>query len=874
MTNNTFSSHCFSIFVRLVIVILIITWPSSTHAQEFFEFEEDTLRMQVDCPDLTPDEAEYIFLIDRPDLAISGTYHCDSVAPSFQYIENEYQYLIRLRQLRHEKKRSLRFALQGTTYTSEFKLSARRQSRHFIRIIPRNNFIRLTEVGDGYSIQAGDKNAVKVIFRTSLDLSIESPDVKAQINYVRSNVNLNEYTVIVNNKDIDPEGSYLYITSLDGSSNTISVNLAVVAKIKSEKTYEISLAEYQSAGKPVSRNLNFQVQPANAPYIVYLDGAQLDVGVNSRFLFLGRHDIRVEAPNYHVLDTFIVMDDPVNDKHVTLSLRPRYGSIRVDSPQIKGSTVILDGVEVGNTPLTIQPISSGRHYLEVEERSYITYQAIVDVADKQSVSITPHFVKRTKPITNPSLFPVNIRVTPAKIHPYVVIRTSENDSVIVEINKKGEGLTHLIPGTYRYYISAPNYHSISGTFIVNTEAPSPLIANLKPHFGKIAFESKTLRGATVSIDGNPSGRVPCTVNNVPSGIHYVQITPREGLTLRKRIEVNDGVVTQVDDIKHIKNYVRLGFNAQEGDTILINGVARGLGHLDSQPFKNSPVRITCRHEGYFDTTILIHFQLGDKDSIISLPPLRAKKGYLVASSIPSDAGIYIDNRLIGKTPVSNLQVPVGVHKLSFNKAGYQGVDTIVTFNYEKPFIIQDVRLQKERRTLNRKTLILVSCIPSSYIAQRYYSSDLMYNIPVVGLTIGNMKRFGWYLSAFSNFKFDNPSAAIDYRGCTDNGSFALFDNRLASSLTYLSGTVGVNLRIIRPIWIYIGGGYAIKNVTVHDAQGHQYYIHDYSKRGICAEAGIGLAIGPIAFTGGINIIDPMRYRVSIFTYRLGVGFAL
>ena len=146
MTNSNTTFHT-GLWLRLGILVLALGWSLGAQAQtqeDFFEFEEDTLRMQMDCPDLAADEAEYIFFIDRPDLAISGIYTCDSIAPSFQYIENEYQYLVRLRQLKHEKKRSLRFGLHNTTYEGVFKLSARRQSRHFIRIVPRDNFIRLT----------------------------------------------------------------------------------------------------------------------------------------------------------------------------------------------------------------------------------------------------------------------------------------------------------------------------------------------------------------------------------------------------------------------------------------------------------------------------------------------------------------------------------------------------------------------------------------------------------------------------------------------------------------------------------------------------------------------------------------------------------
>lgn len=882
MTNSNTTFHT-GLWLRLGILVLALGWSLGAQAQtqeDFFEFEEDTLRMQMDCPDLAADEAEYIFFIDRPDLAISGIYTCDSIAPSFQYIENEYQYLVRLRQLKHEKKRSLRFGLHNTTYEGVFKLSARRQSRHFIRIVPRDNFIRLTEASDGYSIEPGNKNAVKVVFRTPLDLSIESPDLDSDIRHNLTNVNLKEYTVIVNSKDIDPDGSMLYITTSDGTSNTISVNLGTaVPKIKSEKTYEVSLAEYQKAGKPASRNLNFQVYPDDVPSIVYLDGNQLDAGANSRFVFIGRHDIRVEAPNYHVLDTFVVMDDPVNDKNVVLTLHPQYGDISVEANQLKGSTVILDGVEMGRTPITLEKVASGRHYLEVAERSYITYQTIVNVVDGQTAVVKPQFVKRTKSAPKPAERPVTVRVAPAKAHPYVVIRTSDTDSVIVEINRKGEGQVFLEPGSYRYNVSAPNYHVMAGTLIVDKATPASLTANLKPRFGKVSVESKTLRGAAVSIDGSQSDRrIPCTFEYVPSGVHYVQIVPREGLTLRKRIEVSDNAVTKVSDIKYIKNYVRLGFKAEDSVYILINGAVRGQGFVDSQPFKNSPVRITCRYEGYFDTTILFHFQLGDKDTVITLPKLRAKKGYLVASSIPSDAGIYVDDELVGKTPVSQLQVPIGPHKISINKAGFQGVDTMVTIKFDQPFMLQDIRLQKERRILNPKTIVLASFVPYSNSSNWYFWQNNA-PAPVVGLTIGHTKMFGWYASAFTNFKFDFPDDAIDDRGYADNGNLVLFDSQCHPSLTYVSGTAGLIFRPIRPIWVYAGGGYAIKKTTVCDAQGQMFYLRSHSVQGICAEAGIGLALGPIAVTGGINVIDfkhlfSKSSGAACLTYRLGVGFAL
>lgn len=867
-------------FWSLLFIFLFLGVTNSVQAQDLFVFDEDTLRMETDCPDLRDDEAEYVFIMGQADLKISGVYSCDSIAPSFQFIDNQYQYLVRLKQLKKEKKRNFKFGLKGYSYTGEYKVSAKRKSRHYIHVTPSPNYIVLTEVQDGgSSIVPGCKYCVQMVFRSALNLNIETLVRKARIDSVRTESGLIEYSVMVDKNDIDPDSADVYIATADGTSNILRKSLIEVAKIKARNVYQVSLVNIKESGKPKERTFRFQVEPAEAQYIMHIDGTQMDVGVNDKYMYMGRHDILIESAYYHTLDTFVIIDNPSEDKSETFTLRPKFGAITINNSESRGATILLDGEDVGTAPTTIQNVMSGRHHIEVRKRGCVAYQTIITVEDSKNTDIIPRFTKKTKLSPQESKTMLNVEVKPAKIHPYCIITDNRNDSSwLVEIEKSGIGQLQLTPGDYKYFVSAPKYHPTQGSFTVNNASPQYLEVSLTPDFGTLVVKDNTMKDAIVSIDGDQKGRVPCTINQIPSGVHFVQIAYKEinVMPIRKKIEVNAGEVTTLSDFQRKKNFVNLIFEANDSVCLTINGRYMGFGSTEPEPFKHSPVTIFCQQEGYHDSTILFTFQLGDPDSTIVIPKLRRKMAFLVANTVPSVATVYVDSHPVGTTPATKLEIPTGQHTITINKKGYTAFDTLVNLSLGQTFYLQDVRLHKEKKKIKGKTLLLASYVP--FAGKGYTHVGFGGEHPAIGVTIGYVKRLGWYINATTNFQFDNPTRSVNKNGYTNNGNLVLFNENSTSNLTYFTGTVGLNFRILRPLWVYAGGGYGIQKVTIKDAQNSLFYIAPYSTVGYCAEVGAGLALGSLAITGGINVIDCQKYfqgkpEQSCITYRLGVGFA-
>lgn len=134
-----------------------------------------------------------------------------------------------------------------------------------------------------------------------------------------------------------------------------------------------------------------------------------------------------------------------------------------------------------------------------------------------------------------------------------------------------------------------------------------------------------------------------------------------------------------------------------------------------------------------------------------------------------------------------------------------------------------------------------------------------------GLTIGSYKRFGWYITAMTNFKFDVFST--DYECGNDqlvDGKMPVYSGKEAC--TTFSAMAGLIYKISNPIAIRIGAGYGVRNTGYQLTDDKWVLNKDVSSSGVDAALGMQFKI-----KGFVISLDAVTTNFRIFEAKLGLG---
>ncbi len=102
---------------------------------------------------------------------------------------------------------------------------------------------------------------------------------------------------------------------------------------------------------------------------VYLDGKKVDITpMQKTALVVGTHQIMIKAFNYQPY-TSIIQISKERNLALNIKLKP-VSSVEVDTFP-SGATVYLDGKMVGQSPIVINDVYSGNHFVKVEKEGYL-----------------------------------------------------------------------------------------------------------------------------------------------------------------------------------------------------------------------------------------------------------------------------------------------------------------------------------------------------------------------------------------------------------------------------------------------------------------------------------------------------------------------
>jgi Domain of unknown function (DUF4384)/PEGA domain len=206
---------------------------------------------------------------------------------------------------------------------------------------------------------------------------------------------------------------------------------------------------------------------------------------------------------------------------------PTTGSLQVNS-NVGGAAVLIDGVRVGNTPLSVN-VGAGQRNVRVVAEGYREETRAVNITGGQTTSVTFNL----QPIVQ------NGQLT--------VIPNPSSADVYVDNVRVGRGTTSVnIPaGQHNVRVSANGFQDFSTNINVTAGGTVTVRATLTPTVQNGTLVINTTQGASVFVDGVRVGTGNTQIV-IPSGAHNVRVTLEGYQDFNASVNVRANQTTTVD----------------------------------------------------------------------------------------------------------------------------------------------------------------------------------------------------------------------------------------------------------------------------------------------------------------------------------------
>ncbi len=257
---------------------------------------------------------------------------------------------------------------------------------------------------------------------------------------------------------------------------------------------------------PVSENYGMiSVYSTPAGATVSIDGK--DVGTSPVKYYLvpaGNHTVKLSMEGYNTYEATVAVK-PMNETVVNATLEESVGYLTLTSDP-SGATVIIDGKNVGTTPLNKYELTPGQHTVVLTKDGY----------QNKTITVTINPGKETTK-----------SVTLTQLNGYLTL-TSEPSGATVIIDGKNVGTTplnkyELTPGNHLVTLKMSGYQD--KVIIVTIPAGEEVTKSvtLEKQNGYLTLTSDP-SGATVIIDGKNVGTTPLNKYELTPGQHTVVLT--------------------------------------------------------------------------------------------------------------------------------------------------------------------------------------------------------------------------------------------------------------------------------------------------------------------------------------------------------------
>lgn len=242
----------------------------------------------------------------------------------------------------------------------------------------------------------------------------------------------------------------------------------------------------------------------------------------------------------------------------------------------------------------------------------------------------------------------------------------------------------------QYTVAMSGYYSYTGSLTMPSEGETVNVyATLNPiptpiQYGSL-YVSTNPSGAAVYLNGNYQGVSPTTISSISPGTYSVSVdksgyqSQSDTVTIYAGQQQSKSFTLQKIDSPGTLYIV----STPSGANVYSDGTYKGITPLALTGVSPGTHIVELDMSGYYDWKSTITVGNGQTQTVTAtLTPITSKTGWIVASSTPGGASVYVDSVLKGTTPTGGGMtisgVSAGTHTVRFDLSGYQSYSTQVT----------------------------------------------------------------------------------------------------------------------------------------------------------------------------------------------------
>ena len=555
--------------------------------------------------------------------------------------------------------------------------------------------------------------------------------------------------------------------------------------------------------------------------LIYIDDEYVSDGFKS--LAIGTtHTWKIECDMYHAESGSVTITDgePIT---IEKQLRPAYGFINVTSKPESGAVVFIDNKKVGTTPYQSDKMASGTYKVRVVKDMYKTTEQIFTITDENT----------TNAVLDMSANFVNLN-----------IETDAASDIYIDGQYKGKGKWsgRIADGAHFLEVKKDKHKTVSKNLNLvlgkdenlKIEAPTAIT-------GFLDISSIPVK-ADIYLNGKHYGTTPRIISDLMIGDYTLKLEKEGCASVTKKIVIEENQTLTIKEQLPTGKEVVIKTD-QSGDKIYVDGSYVGTTPLTTNLSYGSHNLKAERGTQIATKTVEVK-TTSVKDEFV----LAFGKMVKITSDRNGD-DIYVDGKKVGKTSM-DIDMPLGKHEVEVRRGKLYETKTIQigansTGSYY--FVPQKEPLKKY---LSRGVNFITLNAAYSVAPQTSF-----------GFTYGQVKRFGWFVSAMSNFGF--RLSANDWNDLYSTDGVVNFSGK--SSKARLSVTGGFVVRLFGSIYAKLGAGYGAR-VKCWEVAGKWYEYTPDTYKGFDLTAGIMLNTRKYAISA-----DVVTNNFKTMEVKLGVG---
>ena len=579
--------------------------------------------------------------------------------------------------------------------------------------------------------------------------------------------------------------------------------------------------------------LVFNVTPKDA--IVTVDGEPWPVndGRAEKMVKMGKHDYRIEAQDYHTDVGRVEVNDPNNKVERNITLKPAFGYLKVegDNALLSQATVYVDKANGSAALKNGMKLGSGEHTVRIIHSKYKPYERTVTISDGEINTLTVNL--------NANFSTVTLKV---------------DDDAEIYVNGERKGMRSwtgdLETGSYLMECRKLHHRNsqLQKTITENMSGEVITLDPPTPINGRMVVSSVP-SGAKILIDGKQVGETPMQLPTILIGEHTLRLEKEGCASLAKTITIEEGKTLTLNETLDTGRSIVVKTD-RSGDKIYVDGdfvgetpreTPLGFGHHTIRVVRNG---------------VKVEKEVDVMESTRNGLDLVFEFGRLITISTDQNGDVVlVDGERVGTSPVS-VDLPEGRHSIHAQR--------------DKKYADKDIEVLKEGGE-NAHRLVLHGETISHFVQNgvTFVTLNATYDFvatPSFGFCVGSVKRWGWFVTAMSNFQFDamKYSKVTDANGLVEGTYPSLTGSALHTRISVMGGLV---YHIDGPVYIRLGAGYGSSITSQRSMDGNMVRISNYTFEGVDTTAGFQLNLKGFTLTA-----DAVTTNFKTLEAKIGLGY--